>query len=290
MSHLRIGRVAATNHADHSVDLVMVDDGSRLTGVQVLAIGASTNTGMVHLPEPTPTPQKWDLSQRTDRDALAVVGQMGVGVWVVLGFLVPQISQMTFEGGRYMHRLPSDVYMTVDGAGNSEFHHPSGAYVRLAETPDHETLAGKNFDGNWSETKNTGKQVHLQVVVGGTKIHITPGGAVSIDHPGALTVNTGGAATVTAGGAVSVTAGGAATVHASTVTIDAPSTTCTGSLTVAGLLTYGGGLSGSGGSGATMSGNLTISGGNVTADGIGLKTHHHSGVQTGGGTTGSPTP
>ena len=34
--------------------------------------------------------------------------------------------------------------------------------------------------------------------------------------------------------------------------------------------------------------NVTVTGGDVIADGISLKNHHHGGVQTGGGTTGSP--
>jgi|GEM_PF-1013991 len=261
---LRIGRVTAVHHEDHSVDLVMVDDGSRLTGVQVLAIGASSNTGLVSLPEPTATADKWDLTQRTDRDAAAVVGMLGPNTWVVVGFLMPQISQMTFAAGRYMNRLPSDVYTTVDGAGNVELHHPSGSYIRLAETPAHEDLAGQNFDGNFALAKNTGRSLHLQVVVGPTTIHITPAGAVTIDHPGDLTVNTGGNASVTVAGTTTVNSTGTATVHAPSVTIDAAATTCTGSLTVNGLLTYQGGMTGSGGSGATMTGNVVITGNVLT--------------------------
>lgn len=281
---LRIGRVTAVHPEDHSVDLVMVDDGSRLTGVQVLAVGASSNTGVVNLPEPAATPDKWDLTQRTSRDASAVVGMVG-SVWVVVGFLMPQVSQMTFAAGRYVNRLASDVYTSVDGNGNIELHHPSGAYIRLAETPDHEDLAGQNFDGNWALTKNTGRSLHLQVVVGGTTVHITPGGDISIDHPGNLTVNTGGNASLTVAGNASatvsgtttVTSTGAAAVHAPAVTIDAPTTTCTGALNVNGLLTFSAGMTGSGGSGATVSitGNVATTG-TVSNNGVNIgSTHTH---------------
>ena len=41
--------------------------------------------------------------------------------------------------------------------------------------------------------------------------------------------------------------------------------------------------------GGTYSGNFTTSG-EVTAGTIGLKTHKHTGVTVGGGTTGGPTP
>lgn len=61
-----------------------------------------------------------------------------------------------------------------------------------------------------------------------------------------------------------------------------------GALTVQGLFTFLAGLVGSGGSGAAVEGNLIVTSGNVTADGVGLKTHHHTGVQTGSGNTGGP--
>lgn len=78
-----------------------------------------------------------------------------------------------------------------------------------------------------------------------------------------------------------------ATVNATdSVTLDTPEAHCTGKLTVDGLLTWKGGMSGSGGSGAAIAGNVSVTGGNVTADGIGLKTHTHSDPQ--GGTVGPP--
>ena len=68
-----------------------------------------------------------------------------------------------------------------------------------------------------------------------------------------------------------------ATVNASTkVELATPLVHCTQALTVDGLITGTGGMAISGGSGASVSGNVTVSGGNVTADGIGLKTHHHT--------------
>lgn len=42
-------------------------------------------------------------------------------------------------------------------------------------------------------------------------------------------------------------------------------------------------------SGGTYSGNIQTSG-EITAGTIALKTHRHTGVQTGGGTSGGPTP
>lgn len=86
-----------------------------------------------------------------------------------------------------------------------------------------------------------------------------------------------------------------ATINASTqVELDTPLVHCTGALTVDGLLTYAGGLTGSGGSGASITGPVAVNGnvgitGTLTNNGKNVgSTHTHSGVQTGGGTTGVP--
>lgn len=72
------------------------------------------------------------------------------------------------------------------------------------------------------------------------------------------------------------------TVNASGSTkIDSPSVTITGdttiekTLTVKELITGTGGMTVSGGSGASVTGNISVSRGDVTADGVGLKSHTH---------------
>jgi len=57
---------------------------------------------------------------------------------------------------------------------------------------------------------------------------------------------------------------------------------------VTGAITGQGGMAVSGGSGATVDGNLAVTDGNVTADGVSLKTHTHGGVQGGSENTGAP--
>ena len=293
---LRLARVAAVHPEDHSVDLVMIDDGSRYVGVQVLASTAGTDTGVFDLPEPSETGDKWSLSAVRGRDLMAVASMLsGNGGPIVLGFLYPQVNGMLFaDKNRRVMRHASDVYTTVDGDGNIEVAHPNGTYLRIGETPDHEDLTGQDFDGNWKIEKNVGKSTHLQVVVkaGGAqkaKLHIAPDGNISLDHTGDLTINTDGEASVNVGGDTTLVSAGAVLVDAPSVTIDAPTTTCTGALTVQGLLTYQAGLAGSGGSGATMNGNLDITG-TVTNNSKNIgSTHTHGGVQIGGGTTGAPT-
>jgi phage baseplate assembly protein V len=68
-----------------------------------------------------------------------------------------------------------------------------------------------------------------------------------------------------------------ATVNASSkVKLATPLVHCTQALTVDGPITGRGGMAISGGSGATVAGSMTISGGDVKADGVGLKSHHHT--------------
>lgn len=167
--NLRKGLVVDTHPEDNSVDIVMLDDGSRLVGVQVLTQNGSARSGSLDLPDVTVGRVsmfgKWnlDLRNKSENEQHAIVGFMGNNP-VVLGFLLPQINQLTFKDKkRSMSRHQSDVYHTIDGEGNVELHHPSGAYVRLGETPDHEALDEKNFDQNFRSNRNVEKKVHLKV-------------------------------------------------------------------------------------------------------------------------------
>lgn len=251
---LRWGRVAAIHPEDYSVDLVMTDDGSRLAGVQVLTPHASTDSGSNCLPQPA-TPASgnvWDLTQTTDRDVLAGVAFFGQYP-VVLGFRYPQVCQMLFKDlERAINRHPSDFYTSIDGQGNFEAYHPSGTYLRIGTSPGHEDLTGKDFDGLWKITKNTGAapHVHLTVANAGTSVasfDIDPSGNVALQNNGDLTATVGGKVTGTVTG---------------TVTLNAPAgTTINGPLAV--------------------NGSVTVTGGDVTADGIGLKAHHHDDPQGG---------
>lgn len=79
-----------------------------------------------------------------------------------------------------------------------------------------------------------------------------------------------------------------AQINATTrATVNSPETLVTGTLTVQGQIIGQGGMAISGGTGATVDGDLTVSSGDVTADGISLKTHTHPGDSS--GTTGQPT-
>ncbi len=78
-------------------------------------------------------------------------------------------------------------------------------------------------------------------------------------------------------------------VASESVTLDTPLTHCTGKLTADDLLTYGNGINGTGGdNNNTISGDFTHVDGSLSSNGIVLDTHHHTGVQAGGGNTGGP--
>ena len=99
---------------------------------------------------------------------------------------------------------------------------------------------------------------------------------------------------VVAGAKMKVTAPDVEVIASTKVMLTTPLVECStdlkvnGTATVIGAIIGQGGLAVSGGGGATVAGNMAISGGNVTADGISLKTHVHGGVQAGSGLTAAP--
>lgn len=252
---LRIGIVVATHPEDHSVDLVMADDGSRLVGVQVLSGSASARTGTVDMPSVPPRADRWDISKTDGQDMKAVVGSVGRHP-VVVGFLYPQINQILSKDPQLRYgRHQSDVEWSIDGDGNVQLSHPGGAYIRIGETPDKVSMAGQNADANSAADRNTGKQVNVRIGLAGNAVEVTlaPDGKVTFKLDSDFTVEAGGTATIKA---------------PSGVLLDAPQTHCTGNLVVDGAISYAGGLSGSGGSGAaaTITGNVQVNG-NLTASG-----------------------
>lgn len=81
------------------------------------------------------------------------------------------------------------------------------------------------------------------------------------------------------------------TMTASSIIFDTPQGTFTQKLDVMGLFSYLAGLAGSGGAGgasAQIQGGIVNTGGTISSNGVVLDSHRHGGVQTGGGTTGTP--
>lgn len=184
------GIVAAVNPGDHSVDVVLAD-GRRLTGVQVATPNGSTRTGTFDMPAAPDRADRWDITKLSGQDQIALVEWVD-GIPVVVGFLFPQISQMSFDDvKRHFYRHQSDVYHTIDGSGDMELHHPSGTYVRIAQSPEHEDLSGKNTDASLGIDRNTGSQVHVHIRMAGNvaSVDIAPDGEITINTVRSMTVN-----------------------------------------------------------------------------------------------------
>ncbi|MND16900.1 hypothetical protein D3C76_909200 [compost metagenome] len=264
---MRKGIVVATHPEDYSVDLVMVDNGERLVGVQVMTPSGSARTGSVDLPAVPEKKDKWDITREDGQDMHAVVDYVG-RTPVVTGFLYPQISQMTFKDPKMrFNRHQSDVMSYTDGDGNFGIMHPSGAFIQVGESPEKPEIAGKNADASLEPDRNTGKKVFLRVSLAGNvaELTMTPEGTCTLKLEKDFELEAKGHANITCNDAT-VTA-------AESVTIDTPEARCTGNLTVDGKLTYKGGMSGSGGgTTAAIEGSVTISenlqvGSNINAGG-----------------------
>jgi phage baseplate assembly protein gpV len=297
---LRLAKVAGIHPSGHAVDILFLDDGSRVPSVQVMAGAASTNSGINDLSTPAvaASGDPYDPAQTKDRDTYAIVGALSGGVPVVLGFLYPQVCQMLFaDMNRRVVRHASDVYETTDADGNHEFYHPSGTYLRIGTSPAHEDLTGKDFDKKWKIGKNTDKAVHVHLEVrngGVTKVLLdaAPNGDVTVQHVGDLASETGGDAAVSVTGTTVLNSTGAVSVNCPiSVTVDTPQATFKGKVNVEGLFTYEAGMIGQGdngtGNAGSITGTLRTSSGDMIADGVSLKTHPHA---NGGGTGPSGLP
>jgi hypothetical protein len=225
---LKKARVVATHPKSHAVDLVMMDDGRRYSGVQVAAGVAGGNVGNVDLPEPTVTDKARPYESRNtgDRDIFALVAFAGE-IPFVMGFVYPQVSQMLFDGdagrNRKIYRHASDVYFTIDEAGNTELHHPSGTYLRIGESTDHDDLAGLDYDKTWKQSKNTDKAVGIAIEVHG-------GGEKKLS----LRIDPEGNMVFSSLGNINITIDQDATIKSNKITLDTPTVDITGDVSVGG--------------------------------------------------------
>lgn len=186
---MHFARVVNWNPESNSVDVVLMQDNRRFSGVQILSKKAGGDFGHYGLGVPTET--GYDAKTTRKRDVFCVVAFVGANP-VVMGFLFPQVTQMLFSkeaDPRYhemeVDRHPSDVFKIIDGDGNFELHHPSGAYIRVAEDPSFEQLEGKDYLEKWKIEKNTDKRVHIHVEQAGGKawVDIDPDGNIVVNGP-----------------------------------------------------------------------------------------------------------
>lgn len=279
---MNLARVTAYHPETHKADLLFIKDGRLVPGVRVMCADASTDSGTIGLavPDAQAKADPYAPPAAGERVLIACVGYYD-GMPVVQGFLFPEVSEMLFpDPGRIMVRTPSDFYHTVDGKANAEWFHPSGAYVRIATTPAHEDLVGKDRHGKFNPRRNSGEKVHIHIEQAGgmASVDIDPDGKITIMSESDLVAEFQGAATVHTVGKTTITAESGATVKAPEVLVDSPKSRFTGEVEVDGLLTYKGGMAGSGGTGgaaAVITGKVRVSD-DVEANGISLAGHTHT--------------
>lgn len=240
---LRLGKVVKVHPSDHSVDVVLMDNGAKMANVQLIAPTASTRSGRVDLPEPElPDPENpWSLKMSDKQDLLAVIAMMA-GTPLCLGFLYPQVNELAMPEDTKnlaIDRHASDFLHTIDDSANVAFAHPGGSYLTFGAGISH--LDGKDFDQKWKTQRNKTTitiTIHTPSTPNGedgstikcapTLISLKTIGNIiaeaneniSADAGGDITANAGNDITIHAGGSISITAGGPVTVTGSVITLN----------------------------------------------------------------------
>jgi hypothetical protein len=263
-------------------DVLFLEDNWLGTDIPILCGISSTTTGGTFHPQPSPAQSEADLYTNKAEDVLAVVLCAPQGN-VIVGFIDPSNSQVLFaEHDITVHRLPNDFYFLSHANGDTELYHPSGTYLRIAESPDHEDLTGKDYNGYWNIQRNTDKKVHLRlrVVANNEKqaditmsptgnLDIYAKGNASLVTEGNLNASVKGAASLTVEGPLSATVTGKISLNSKEgIDIKAPSVRLdTETCAIVGNLNVG----------------KIIQAPDIrTLAGVGLGTHTHSGVRSGG--------
>ena len=153
---LRLGKVVKVHPSDHSIDLVMLDNGAKMANVQLLAPTASTRSGRVDLPEPElPDPENpWSLKMSEKQDLLAAIAMMG-GTPICIGFLYPQVNELAMPEDTKnlaIERHASDFYTVTTDTAVKTFCHPGGSYLSMGGA--YANLNKKDFDQQWEIKRN----------------------------------------------------------------------------------------------------------------------------------------
>lgn len=232
---LRLGKVVKVHPSDHSVDVVLMDNGAKMANVQLLAPTASTRSGRVDLPEPElPDPENpWSLKMSDKQDLLAVIAMMA-GTPLCLGFLYPQVNELAMPEDTKnlaIDRHASDFLHTIDDKANAAFAHPGGSYLTFGAGINH--LDGKDFDKKfkiqrnkttititiWTPSTPNGER-GSSIKCAPTSISLETIGDISAHAGENISANAGEDITIHAGGNISIIASGTVTVRGSTITLN----------------------------------------------------------------------
>lgn len=268
--NLRLAQVIGVHPERRTVELAYLDDGARAGEAQIASGVVGSDSGLWAVPSvPRPSSERQAGGINPSGRTLTAVVAAIHGRPIVLGFVSPLGSQMTFtEQDRAMYRHPSGAYATIGADGSIEVRHPGGAHLRIGAGAN-ETVPAAN---GWSPPSGSPPQITL--TTSGFTLTVEPGGKTTLTTSntvemtytaatmnGPLTVNGNVGINGTLG--VQANGGGSTTVN------------ITGQINLTGSM--------------DATGNLSADG-EVTAGTIPLTTHKHTGVTTGAGTSGGPTP
>ena len=211
---LSLARVVQIQPESNSVDIEFMDDGRRVAGVKCMVNTAGTDFGNADLSRPDNI--GYGSGRSKTRDIIAVVGFLN-SFPIVMGFLFPEATECLFaDRNRKIYRHASDVYYSIDGAGNTELAHPSGAFIRMGVTPQHEDLTGKDYDSLWKIKRNTGNAVHIHIeqAGGAAAIDIDPAGNIVVTNIGNTSITSKGNISMASEGNISLAAKGSLSISA----------------------------------------------------------------------------
>jgi hypothetical protein len=156
---LRLAEVLSFNAMANSVDLLFLDDRSRVSDVSVLSGSASPRSGWVDYPEREPWPENAprDPTNTEIMYCLAAVAFAG-GRPMVVGFIFPPVTEMAFDPKQHpnltIYRHPSDTHVIFQNDGSVEVVHPGGAYIKIGTDPERTDLEGEDWDRKWLLRRN----------------------------------------------------------------------------------------------------------------------------------------
>jgi hypothetical protein len=281
---ITIGVVVATYPEGQSIDVLLPEDGSRLSNIQVMVPAGSSDTGLLDLPDvgAAADDTRWNITLPVERTLRAVLASYR-GIPVCIGFLLPQVSEMTFQRKNFrVNRHASDVYSTINAAGDMETYHPSGTYFRIGASPAHEDLTRQDYDKKWMIDQNIESAVHARLVVANAgdvvaTVDIDPSGNVILQSAGNLNASVGGSLAATVSGTTTINSAGA-------LSITAPQITLNGTTAINGATTVNGTIAGS----STITAPNLVGTSDVSFGGKSGVKHQHGNVQNGQGDTGWP--
>lgn len=232
---MKLARVTAYHPETNKADLLFLATGQRVPGVRVMSPQASSSSGRVGqaIPDGQTGADPFAVPRVGERALIACVAYYD-GVPVVQGFLPKEDSELLFaDHDRVMERTPSDFYQTTDGKGNTEWYHPSGAYMRIGTSAAHEDLTGKDYQGKFKVRRNTNQQVYMHFAQAGGKAAITlsPDGQITLQTVKGFLLASEGLIEIKTDFGIKINSAKSIRIKAGGVDLDTPMLRVTGSVT-----------------------------------------------------------